>query len=334
MNMNPVLKKLAQVVSRSEDLESFVRPLLQMLETVTGLESTYLTTIDTKQNVQKILFARNTQTLNIPEGLSVPWDDTLCKRSIDEGRAYTDNVDTCWSDSSAAKELGITTYLSQPVHVGDGELFGTLCGASRSSVQLLPQAHELLSMFSRLIARQVERERLLERLREENEDYIRYALSDPLTGIPNRRALTQELTRALVNVERSGTAVHVAFIDLDGFKRINDEFGHDAGDRFLIQIANRLTAGVRQGDFVARYGGDEFVVFGLDGSGDFETSRIVFRERLESLIAGSYSMDTTAFACTGASVGVITAADGERDTEDVIKGADAAMYEIKKTRRS
>ena len=70
-----------------------------MLEEVTGLESTYLTTIDLEAGTQSILYARNSKTLLIPENLTVPWQDTLCKRALDEGKPYTDDVSACWSDS-------------------------------------------------------------------------------------------------------------------------------------------------------------------------------------------------------------------------------------------
>ncbi|MDP1534556.1 MAG: GAF domain-containing protein, partial [Rubrivivax sp.] len=214
--MDPFLDKLVAAVSDSEDLESLVRPLLGLLESVTGLESTYLTTIDLERNVQRIVFARNTQALNIPEGLEVPWGDTLCKRALDEGRPYVDEVAGCWGDSDAARVLGITTYLSEPVHVAAGELYGTLCGASGARIQVTDDTRRLLQLFSQLIARQLERDRLLAQLKNENREYSRYALSDPLTGIPNRRALMSELARALANARRADATVHVAAGELYG----------------------------------------------------------------------------------------------------------------------
>ena len=331
--MDTLLDKLASAVSDSENLESLVRPLLGLLQSVTGLESTYLTTIDLERNIQQIVFSRNTQALNIPEGLQVPWGDTLCKRALDEGRPYSDDVPALWGDSGAARELGITTYLSEPVHVAAGELYGTLCGASRARTQLTADTRRLLALFSQLIARQVERERLLARLKDENHEYKRHALSDPLTGIPNRRALANELARALANAARADSAVHVAFVDLDGFKAINDEHGHDAGDRLLIAIAQALLGGMRDGDFVARYGGDEFVVFGPATSESHDVSRTALRQRLERLTTGHFPIGPHGLAYAGASVGVVTSRPNERDSEAVLSRADAAMYEAKKARR-
>jgi len=331
--MDPFLDKLVSAVTDSEDLESLVRPLLDLLEVITGLESTYLTTIDLRRNIQRIVFARNTKALNIPEGLEVPWGDTLCKRALDQGRPYVNDVAGCWGDSDAARILGITTYLSEPVLVAQDELYGTLCAASNAHVDVTEETRRLLKMFSQLIARQLERDRVLAQLKHENREYSQYAMCDPLTGIANRRALTNELARALANVARAGTAIHVAFIDLDGFKTINDQHGHDAGDRFLIAMARALVSGMREGDFVARYGGDEFVVFGPATSTSHDASRAAIRQRLQGLTTGRFSIGMQTLDYAGASIGVVTSEPDERDGEALLARADAAMYEDKRARR-
>jgi diguanylate cyclase len=331
--MDAVLNVLSDVISNSDTLESFVRPLLELLESVSGLESTYLTTIDEENNIQTVLFARNSRELTIPEGIRVPWDDSLCKRAITENCLFADDVSTRWADSSAAKKLGIHTYMSAPVVIADGKLYGTLCGASGSKVKVDEDAHRLLIMFSRMIARQIEREQLVTRLRNENAAFQKYALTDPLTGITNRRGLFMELSRMLEVAQRSSAVIHVAFIDLDGFKQINDQYGHDAGDRFLIEVAARLNAGVRQADVVARYGGDEFVVFGLDFSAEPEEGQNVFRLRVEAATQGRFVIGTGTLDYPGASVGVVSSKPGELNGNDLISRADETMYRIKQQRK-
>lgn len=130
--MDKILQTLSERVTQARDLESLTRPLLEMLEAVTGLESTYLTQIDVEQGTQSIRYAKNANEvagLQIPEGITVDWSDTLCRRAIDEGRMFTDNVAECWGDSDAARIMGIRTYLSSPVRTPSGSLYGTLCGA-------------------------------------------------------------------------------------------------------------------------------------------------------------------------------------------------------------
>lgn len=329
-----LLDRLAQTVTDTDDVESLVRPLLELLQAITGLESTYLTSIDADERYQHIIYANNSRSLEIPEGLSVPWGDTLCKRALDEGQAFTDNVAECWGDSDAARELGITTYLSVPVRTGENELYGTLCGASAERISVSPQAHRLLALFATLIARQIERDRLLARLRMENLTFSQYAMTDPLTGIPNRRALMAELERILANTARSGHLVHIGFIDLNGFKSINDQHGHDAGDRFLISLTTALTQGLRVGDYLARIGGDEFVFVGQPGSGPVSESEAALQCRLTGLTTGSFDIGGGKLDYAGASVGVVTTGAGERDVDTVLKRADEAMYAVKQARQA
>lgn len=329
-----LLDRLARTVTETDDVESLVRPLLELLQAITGLESTYLAAIDPDEQFQHVLYSRNAGEMQIPEGLSVRWGDTLCKRALDEAQTYTDNVADRWGDSDAARELGITTYLSVPVRIGDDELYGTLCGASADRVAVPDEARHLLSLFATLIARQIERDRLLARLRMENLAFSQYAMTDPLTAIPNRRALMEELERTLANSARSGQRVHIGFIDLDGFKAINDHYGHDAGDRFLISLTAALTNGLRGGDFLARIGGDEFVFVGQAGNQSIEESEEALRQRLTRLGTGSFDIGGRTVNYGGPSVGVVTAGADEQDPEALLKRADKAMYAVKKARRA
>lgn len=326
--MDPIFSRLAHSVAGAQDLVSLTRPLLELLEAVTGMESTYLTAIDDHAGVQRILFSRNAKSMQIPEGLSVPWHDTLCKRALDEGRAYTDDVSSCWGDSEAARALGIKTYLSQPVRDLDGGLFGTLCAASSASVPIADDTLKVLGLFAQLIAHQVERERVVDKLRQANEELSSHAFVDPLTGLPNRRALVRELQRMLQRAERENGVVSVAFIDLDGFKGINDRYGHEVGDHFLIHIAKRLSNSIRAGDLAARLGGDEFVVLSYCQAGED------LQKRLQAVTAGTFSSNGITLDYAGASVGVVDSRPGEVDGDRLLVRADEAMYAIKRARKA
>ena len=258
--MDPILAELSASLQAAKSVEQLTRPLLDMLGTVTGLESTYLTSIDPDADQQHVRYARNVGALQIPEGLSVPWSDTLCKRALDEGRMATSDVAACWPDSDAARQLGIQTYVSAPIRTDDGLLLGTLCGASARQQAVAPQAESILRLFSSVIANFIEREQLVAELRQANMQLMAYALTDPLTGLPNRRALYEELDRLRSRALRDGDSVLVGVVDLDGFKGINDTYGHQQGDVFLQEIARRLAMAVRTSDMVGRLGGDEFAV--------------------------------------------------------------------------
>jgi len=313
-------------------LEAVIRPLLRLLESVTGLRSTYFTLIDEQEGIQRIVYARNSGKLNIPEGLSVPWEDTLCRRAILEGRRYTTDVANCWGDSEAARELGLRTYLSEPICLGDRSLLGTLCAASDEAIEVSSEALETIDTFAELIARYVDSERLLRQLASENRTLAQHANTDPLTGIANRRALLQELRLRLAQAAHSGACLQVAFIDLDGFKAINDRHGHDAGDRFLIEMAQRLVSGCQAEDLVARFGGDEFVIVRRAGRHP-EPERDAFKVALEALTAGEFRLCGETIRYAGASVGVITSTPGETDAMTLLQLSDAEMYTRKRARK-
>ncbi|HRM00247.1 MAG TPA: sensor domain-containing diguanylate cyclase [Acidovorax sp.] len=334
--MSEILAQLSQSVSAARSVEELTRPLLEMLEAVTGLESTYLTFIDEAQGVQHVLYARNSSTMQIPEGLTVPWHDTLCKRALDEGRTFTDDVAGCWGDSQAARELNIRTYVSTPVRMGDGTLYGTLCAASASSHARTPEGERILTLFAYLIGQQVEREQLIQKLLSANQQLATVAATDPLTGLPNRRALVEALERMFAHGLRQQMGVQIAFIDLDGFKAINDTHGHEVGDQFLIAITQRLQGLLRAEDMAARLGGDEFVVASLSAhTGQAaEAAQEALAQRIAQATQGHFELPGATLDYTGPSVGVVTIApDRNHRVEDALRLADQTMYRVKLARR-
>lgn len=491
--LDPHIKALANSVAHADDMESFVRPLLKVVNRCSGLGSVYLTIIDEEQGIQRVWFSENESSLQIDEGLSVPWDDTLCKRALEEGRYVTNDVARCWSDSQAAQELNIQTYASVPVHTLDQSLFGTLCGASDERLDVEDDIVDLLHLCSELIAAQLtrseqvvaaERRALMaqtrmgkielsskvsryclesddlqqtlvkvadllrqdpswhridvfihdngrfeaiegdsphgrelvnqvmegdkdalqlivrnldepviwadpeeqtlalvitsddsveaimlvymdrdvsqcpnsmlllnssayslsllasrladhQRLEAANQVLEQHALHDALTGLPNRRYLVEMLDEKLAEGERLETQIYIAFIDLDGFKALNDEHGHDFGDLFLQAFSERLSSVLRGHDLVARYGGDEFVFVALGNPDDeFLVIRERLVERIRSATSGVYKLEGITLEYAGPSIGMIEWQPGElRDADITISRADTAMYEDKKRRR-
>ena len=156
--------------------------------------------------------------------------------------------------------------------------------------------------------------------------YRELALRDALTGLANRRLLDELLTTALARTSRSGTSLVVSYLDLDGFKTINDDYGHAVGDAVLEEVGRRLRAAVRDADVMARVGGDEFVV--VQECPPDQTDRLA--TRLGQLMSESITLDGAAIQC-GVSIGSVVA-EPERDATAVVAAADAAMYIVKRRR--
>lgn len=333
--METLLARLSESVSSANSVEELARPLLKLLQTVTGLESTYLTAVDLERGLQHVLFSHNTQALQIPEGLNVPWEETLCKRALDEDLRYTDDVPGRWPGTKAAT-LGIQTYTSVPVHTNDGALYGTLCAASASRKPLSENAATVLQLFGQLIGQSVQREALVAQLQKANADLHAHASTDALTGLPNRRALMVALERAMAQSKRERKTVLVGFLDLDGFKAINDTWGHETGDEFLVAMARQISDALRGEDILARMGGDEFVLIGPGPAvidGPLEAAQ-TFAERVTRSTIAKISTRKTTIDYTGASVGVVAIDPRTTSAEEALKLADHAMYEVKRARRS
>jgi diguanylate cyclase (GGDEF)-like protein/PAS domain S-box-containing protein len=163
-----------------------------------------------------------------------------------------------------------------------------------------------------------------ERRRSADELFHR-AVHDPLTGLANRVLLLDRLTVALARADRQGHQLGVLYVDLDGFKAVNDTWRHAVGDEVLRAVAKRLTAAVRPQDTVARFGGDEFVVLCEDLTGRDDAFQVAERV-LEAL---RRPIPHRAGTCQlAASIGVVLA-DGQRDPADLIEAADHAMYRAK-----
>jgi diguanylate cyclase (GGDEF)-like protein/PAS domain S-box-containing protein len=151
---------------------------------------------------------------------------------------------------------------------------------------------------------------------------------DVLTGLPNRVLFTDRLERALAAAERHGRLLAVFFVDLDGFKRINDTLGHDAGDDLLKEIARRLTSVVRSSDTVARLGGDEFVV--LVPELERPEDAMALARKLLRHAGAPYDLGAQRVRVT-ASLGVSVYPDDADGASTLLRHADVAMYRAKQS---
>ncbi|MDM7923777.1 MAG: diguanylate cyclase [Pyrinomonadaceae bacterium] len=158
-----------------------------------------------------------------------------------------------------------------------------------------------------------------------------YALTDPLTGLPNSRSLQAEFDKEVVRASRSGSTFQLLVLDLDGFKPVNDTFGHKVGDRLLKEISRVIREQMREYDFLARYGGDEFVAL-VPETDPADVKRL--QRRIEEAVSNfSLQVGDSGFAKVGVSVGSASYPSQGLQFDELIVAADKAMYLTKAINR-
>lgn len=178
---------------------------------------------------------------------------------------------------------------------------------------------DLLDFVAQHMAVAIERKELLARLQHS-------ALYDELTGLPKRELFYDRCRQAMAQAQRHQCQLAICYLDLDGFKPVNDQFGHSVGDDLLQQVAQRLIQNVRQADTVARFGGDEFVI--LLSEVDSAEQAAVAAEKIRQSFSTSFQLPSHSLTIT-ASIGVVCAAAATLNTEPLLAMADQAMYRAK-----
>jgi diguanylate cyclase (GGDEF)-like protein len=198
----------------------------------------------------------------------------------------------------------------------------------------LKEAFQVLAVASRALAGEIKDRRMLDHqfaaIQEQETTSRHKVLHDVLTSMPNRILFNDRLEHELAQSLRHGRPLAVMFIDLDGFKDVNDRYGHDAGDAVLQMLAARLREHTRSGDTASRYGGDEFLYL-LADPGNHQ-SMVSIAERMIRLIQEPcqiISHDTEVSISLGASIGISVSPKDGVTVDKLIKSADAAMYRAK-----
>ncbi|WP_374342305.1 diguanylate cyclase domain-containing protein [Azonexus sp.] len=176
----------------------------------------------------------------------------------------------------------------------------------------------------------------IDELKLKEAEIHRLAFYDPLTGLPNRRLLTDRLQQSWLANKRHGGFGVLMFLDMDRFKQLNDTYGHAMGDQLLVQVAARLQQCVREQDTVARFGGDEFVVMLDRFSGTPEAALGAARnigEKIRAALNAPYRLGDMAYASTP-SIGLCLFDGREANADEVLKRADIAMYAAKSAGRN
>jgi diguanylate cyclase (GGDEF)-like protein/PAS domain S-box-containing protein len=162
--------------------------------------------------------------------------------------------------------------------------------------------------------------------KEHEEAMAQMAYRDTLTGLPNRVSLADRLTLELAHARRNRELLAICYVDLDGFKQVNDRFGHAVGDEYLRAIAERLRGALRAGDTIARLGGDEFVIL-LPGLAELRDAQHVARKVLDAL-STPITVDGRALDA-GASIGIALYPTDGTEPDTLMRRADKAMYRAK-----
>jgi diguanylate cyclase len=184
---------------------------------------------------------------------------------------------------------------------------------------------DLVLGFNYLLARLQEKESAL----KESEARLTFmAHHDPLTGLYNRSMLEEHIEQAVAHSERNGSHFALLFCDLDGFKTINDEYGHKAGDAVLCEVAARLLDGRRRTDTVARFGGDEFIILLADLT-DARITTLSIARQLLTAVAKPFHIDGQTFSI-GTSIGISLSSEPGTSPSQLISRADIAMYRAKR----
>jgi diguanylate cyclase (GGDEF)-like protein/PAS domain S-box-containing protein len=261
-----------------------------------------------------------------PIANSVRWSDELYRIVGVERKTFEINADSFYARvppeerATIERTIEATLRTTEPFQLehrvvhGDGSV-RTL--DSRGRVELDGDGRVVRLLGT---AQDITERRAAERLLEHQ------ALHDPLTGLPNRALFLDRLGHALTRARRPGTSLAVYFCDVDDFKDVNDSLGHDAGDELLVALPPRLREGLRAGDTVARFGGDEFVILCEELDSEGEAIRIA--ERIGAAFALPFELDGRPHHLS-VSVGVVFVRAGEASATEVLRDADAAMYRAK-----
>ncbi len=165
-------------------------------------------------------------------------------------------------------------------------------------------------------------------LKKKEKKLLQMAFFDPLTDLPNRRLMYDRLTQEMYKASRNNHLVAICYLDLDGFKKVNDTLGHEIGDQLLIEMAARFKACLRYGDTIARMGGDEFVII-LSSLSDEQQCHDVLQRIID--VANEPVLINSQIASVSVSIGFTLYPQDSSDTKTLIRHADTAMYSAKKT---
>ena len=311
------LAKIQRAISARSRLDEVLDQVVRSVATVLRSEVAGLRLVD-EYDPSYVVLAASTGLDEAAERAlrRAPIGESVGGEAIEHGRVAVTNDYPASPGPLGA--LGLRAALAAPVHE-HGSVIGSLVVATATDRRYDAQDAETLTHFAEHAGVAIATARAA--------DAVRQALNDPLTGLPNRALFLDRLEHALARADRAGSEVSVLFLDVDGFKLVNDSLGHLAGDRLLVEVARRLQACLRRSDTAARLGGDEFAVLLTPETGQLEPSEVA--RRIGQALQPPFLLADRELRVT-ASIGI---ASGRGEPENLLRDADVAMYRAKRRAR-
>ena len=256
-------------------------------------------------------------------GAQIPMHGTISRQVFGARRplAINDGSVEPWKGDLSQQYAPWGSYIGATVSI-EGVAWGVLSfvGSKPRERKFAATDIDFVQLMGALIGSAIERDQHQRRLGE-------LAFYDGLTGLPNRALLGEHLAQALAGTKRRGDMLAIHFLDLDGFKDVNDRLGHAAGDDLLRQVAERLKATLRGGDTVARVGGDEFIIVQPEVEDRQYASDLA--QRILAVVAAPYDLPGGCNARIGTSIGISLYPGDADDVRTLLANADMALYRVK-----
>ncbi|MBO9489498.1 sensor domain-containing diguanylate cyclase [Endozoicomonas sp. G2_1] len=273
----------------------------------------------TSQGYQ-VIIANQQQENPYPAGTIIPSATNIfCKKVVEESQPlYVKRATELaeWQTNPEVAKDGFNSYLGMPIYWPSGEPFGTICVMDFEKTNYDDNYVELVEQFRSLVEDDLA---ILDNFSKMQQ----IAMLDPLTDIHNRRAFMMLAEQRISLAKRLDLTLGLLFIDADNFKQLNDEFGHDVGDKVLQSIADSIKANLRDSDIVGRIGGDEFVaIVQVKQASDLQTiSDKIAQQHAKSNLGNGLPPNTVSIGCA--------LAKAEQALPELISRADQAMYKQK-----
>jgi diguanylate cyclase (GGDEF)-like protein len=333
------LGEVGQLITSSLDLDTILSILAEQLTIMLDATSAYIVSYDPDTNISCVRAEYFSPSANEDEQISdinKNFVESATDR-LDAGvvfQYHIDDPDITEAEREHLRAYGGQTVLEIPVQVKDQTIAYAEIWDSRKKREFTPRELNLCRSIAQQAAVAMQNAHLFNLAqqeiseREKVEEILRHqAFHDPLTGLPNRALFTEYLEHAIARTNRDENYLFaVMFLDLDRFKNINDTRGHDAGDKYLIEVANRIKSCIRNVDTVARMGGDEFVCLLDSIESVIQATNIA--QRIQDSLNVPFELDNYELKAS-VSIGIVTNSNVYRTHEEYLRDADIAMRRAK-----